>query len=236
MEKRIERLKILVPIRQFLEKEGIGIAKETISAQIETMKKDPNPFGRYPPKPLTHVMVRQCITWEDLRLMIMTDIGMSMWAKRQWRQQFPTPQSWSAHCSEKAAEFRDQFGKFTIIPFTINRWPKGAKDEDEAKAMLKKQAETARKQLMQGKTTDSSVKELEPEILPFSCFGADNTSHMEELAVGSVSRPLKSGSGWYLLKRLFLTGEDIADVLKNKYLSDTRDETEDRIRTETVIK
>ena len=168
--------------------------------------------------------------------MIMADIGMSMWGEREWEQEFPTPQSWDAYCSERETEFRDQFGKFTVIPFIIDRWPKSAKNEDEAKAMLKEQAETARKQLMQGKTTDPSMKELKVEILPFSCFGEDNTSHLKELAAGHVSRPLKTRFGWYLLKRLSLTREYIADVLKKKYLSDTQYEAEDRIRAETVIK
>ncbi len=227
---------MLVPIRQFLKKEGIEIAEKEISARIEALKEDPNPFGHYPPKPLTHVMVRECITWKDLRLMIITDIGMSMWVQRQWRQQFPTPQSWNAYCSGKSAEFRDQFGKFAIIPFTIGRWPKGAKDEDEAKAMLKKQAETARTRLMQGEATDFTAKEPKPEILPFSCFGEDNTPDIEKLAAGHVSRPLETRDGWYLLKRLALTDKDIADVLKNRYLSDTRNETENRIRAETVIR
>lgn len=227
---------MLVPIRQFLKREGIDITEEKISARKKAMENDPNPFDWYPPKSLTHVMAWESITWKDLRLMIMTDIGMSMWGEREWQRQFPTPQSWNAYCSEKSTEFRDQFGKFTVIPFIISRWPKGAKDEDEAKAMLKEQAKTARKQLMEGKTIDPAVKELKVEILPFSCFGEDNTSHLKELVAGHVSRPLKTGFGWYLLKRLSLTREDMADVLKKKYLFDTRYEAEDRISAETVIK
>ena len=114
-----------MPIRQFLKKEGIDIAKEKISARIKVMENDPNPFDWYPPKPLTEVMAWESITRKDLRLMIMTDIGMSMWGEREWQQQFPTLQFWNEYCSEKGREFRNQSGKFARIPFIIDRLETG---------------------------------------------------------------------------------------------------------------
>jgi hypothetical protein len=122
-----------------------------------------------------------------------------------------------------------------IIPFIIDRWPEGAKDEEEAKAILKKRAEAARERLSRGESADPSVKERKPEIVPFSCFGEENASDLRELAAGRVSRPLETRYGWYLLKRVSLTEKDVSDLLKSKYLSDTREETENRIRTEAVI-
>jgi hypothetical protein len=224
-----------VPIRQFLKQEGVSVPKEKTDARIKALKEDPNPFGTPRPTPLTHVMVRECITWDDLRLMIVADIGMGMWAEREWQKQFPTLESWDEYCWQEDSEFRDRFGKFVVIPFILDRWPEGAKDEEEAKAILKKRAEAAREQLSGGKSADPSVRGRKAEIAPFSCFGEDNASHLKALAAGHVSRPMEVRYGWYLLKRVSLTEKDVSDFLKGKYLSDTREEAENRIRTEAVI-
>jgi parvulin-like peptidyl-prolyl isomerase len=226
---------MLVPIRQFLEEEEISVPKEKIDARIENLKQDPNPFGGYRPIPLIEVMVRECITWEDLRLMITADMGMSMWVERQWQEEFPTPESWTGYCREKDAECRGRFGKFVIIPFTMNHWPEGAKNETEARSILKKQAETAKEQLTRGTSTDPSIQELEPRVIPFSYFGEDQASHLRELTRGHVSRPLETRFGWYLLKRDSMTAKDVSDLLKDMFLSDAREETENRISTEAVI-
>ncbi len=133
---RRARLIRLIPLRQFLKSERIEITAEEIDKRIEELKAQPNPFGRHPPKPLTHVMVRECISPGDLRLMVLVNAGMARWAEAQWKKKWPDAETWSDHCRAERPNLIREFGKFRWMSFSMSRWPKGAKDEGEALAML----------------------------------------------------------------------------------------------------
>jgi hypothetical protein len=241
-EMRRTRLMRYVPLRQFLDAEGITVSKQDVDKRIEEMKKEPNPFGKAPPKPLRAVMVRDCMTWGDLRLMLRVHIGMERWARRQWKDRWPTEDAWKEYCLGERRTFLERFGKFTRLSFTLSRWPKGARDEQEAMRLLKKGADTAIERLnaggrVQDVAQDPTIngKLVAAEILPLGAFGAGHTEMLRELAAGQAFGPIRTRFGWEVLVRKALSTQELSEALKLQFLVRTRIETERKIVSEARI-
>lgn len=244
---RQSRLIRLIPIRQFLEKENIIITKQTIEKQIEIMKAHPDPFKRYPPKPLSHVMVRECISWSDLRLMIRTDTGMQRWAEREWRRKWPTERKWKNYCKTKNQDFNSRFGKFRRMSFTFMQWPKGANNETEALKLLKVQADAAKKSMDAGQDFINVAQKCFPYLekrnnnaitaitLPFDFLGLNHAETLRNLKIGQCSKPLKTRMSWELVKREPATNIDIGIILKKEFIYHIRKETEQMISAKTNL-
>ena len=135
---RRTRLIQLVPERQFLTKNKIDISDEELTKRIDEIKAHPNPFGKSPPKPLAHVMVRDCMPWYDVRLIVKTNLGFIKFAEQDFRKKWPTDEDWMEHAKSERTTFEETHGKFRRISFSFAQWPKGAKTETEALVLLKK--------------------------------------------------------------------------------------------------
>jgi hypothetical protein len=241
-EMRRARLMKYVPLRQFLDREGIKISKEEIDEEIERMKKDPNPFGKAPPKPVCAVMVRDCITWKDLRLMLRVNLGMEKWVERQWKEKWPTEEKWKEHCRDEENTFREGYGKFGRLSFSISKWPKGAKDEQDAMRILKKRADAAAKKLSSREDFEKVAKdpavagEIVPgRVLPLGIFGPEHTETLRKLPAGGTTEPIRTAFSWEIVRRERLTPEDLSEVLKLRFLVRTRMETEKKVAEEAKI-
>ncbi len=241
-ETRRARLIRYVPLRQFLDREGVAVSKKEIDEEIEIMKKDPNPFGKAPPKPISAVMVRDCITWSDLRLMLRVDLGMDKWAERQRKEKWPTEDSWKEYCRGEEKTFREQYGKFSRLSFSISRWPQGAKDEEDALRILKERADAAAKKLSSGEDFEKVAKDpavageiAAAQILPLTAFGPDHTKALEKLAAGGTTDPMKTPFSWEIVRKERLAPEDLSEVLKLRFLVRTRVEAEKKVGSETKI-
>jgi hypothetical protein len=241
-EMRRKRLIRYVPLRQFLDREGITVTKKEIDAEIEIMKKDPNPFGKAPPKPVCAVMVRDVITWSDLRLMLRVDLGMDRWAEKQWKEKWPTEEEWKGYCRDEEKAFRERFGKFSRMSFSISKWPKGAKNEEEALRILKERADAAAKKLAAGGKFDEVVKDpavngeiAAASILPLAVFGPDHTESLKDLPVGGTTEPMKTPFSWEIVRRERLTPEDLQEVLKLRFLVETKMELQRKVAAEAKI-
>jgi hypothetical protein len=241
-EMRRTRLIRYVPIRQFLDKEGIEVTKEEIEAEIERMKKDPNPFGKAPPKPVCAVMVRDCITWSDLRLMLRVDIGMEKWVEKQWKEKWPTENEWKEYCTQEEKGFGESYGKFGRLSFSISKWPKGAKDEADALRILKERADAAAKKLSDGGKFEEVAKDpavageiASTQILPYRALGPDHTETLKNLPVGGTTEPVKTPFSWEIIRREKLTPEDLSEALKLRFLMQLRMEAQQKVASEAKI-
>ncbi|MFC1672195.1 peptidylprolyl isomerase [Planctomycetota bacterium] len=239
---RRTRLIRCIPLRQFLDAEGVKVPKEAIDAVIEKMKKDPNPFGKQPPKPVTAVMVRDCITWDDLRLMIRVDIGMKKWVERQWTEKWPTAEKWKEHCRNEAAAFEEHYGRFSRLSFSISNWPPGAKDEADALKILKTRADEAKKRLDAKEDFDKVAKDpsvkaqtVPAQILPFRALGSDHADTLKQLGVGQTSDPIATRFSWEIVRREKLPPEDLSEVLKIRFLVQTQADAEKKVAAEAKI-
>jgi hypothetical protein len=237
---RRERLLRLLPQRQFLDREGVEVAPAEIDARIAQMKRDPNPFGRHPPKPLLDVMTRECIPWEELRLMIRVDLGMRRWAERQWDRRWPSAAAWASRAAEQRTEFDRRYGRFRRLAFSLERWPAGARDEDEAMAALREQASRARERLDRGEDFDAVAAELRGpaagapgsgagEVLPFTCLGDANVEALRGLAEGAASAPVQTRFAWIILRREPATDADVRQTLREEFILSVRSEKEKEI-------
>jgi hypothetical protein len=243
-EMRRKRLIELVPVRQFLEREKVEVAAAEIDARIAAMKAEPNPFGVSPPKPMHQVMARQVMSMDDVRLMVRIELGLAKWAEREWRKKWPTDKEWSAYVAEKRAGIEEEAGRFSRIPFSLSRWPKGAKDEDEALAMLKEQAAAARKRIAAGEAFEdvaAEVRGVKKEALPapamvrYEILGEKTGAALREMPAGSVSEPLPSRSGWDLWRKEPLGDAEASAALKADFVAGLRAETLRRVAAEAKI-
>jgi hypothetical protein len=242
-QKRRERLISLVIMRQFLEKEKIVVSDEDVNQKIEQMKLEKNPFDRHPPKPLAHVMVRECIAWDDLKLMIRTDKGLQLWAERELLRRWPDDAAWKKYCQDERKTLEENFGAFLRISFSINNWPKGAKTEDEAMERLKASAEEAKKRVESGEDFKKIARESLgqdandpiPAVLPFTILGEDNVERLKTLEPGAVSDPLRSPFSWELWQRTALTDEQLSRVLRDKFIFQAKMAAQQRLLKEAKL-
>jgi hypothetical protein len=241
-EMRRARLIRYVPLRQFLDREGIKISKEEIDREIERMKKDPNPFGKAPPKPVCAVMVRDCITWKDLRLMLRVDLGMEKWVEKQWKEKWPTEEEWKEHCRDEEKAFRERYGKFGRLSFSISKWPKGAKDEEDAMRILKERADAAAKKLSSGEGFEKVAKdpavagEIVPgRVLPLGLFGPEHTETLKKLPVGETTGSIRTPFSWEIIRMEKLTPKDLSEALKLRFLMQTRMQAQQKVTSEAKI-
>lgn len=233
---RRDRLVSLLPVKQFLAKEGIAVKDYEIEKRLDEMKADPDPFRQSPPKPLKHVMVRQAITFPDVKLMILTELGMQKWVEREWRKKWPTDKEWMTYCGEERAVFDKEFGKFTVLHFSLASWPKGAKDETEAMEILGKQAEAAKKMLDAGESFEKVAAELKggkeapkPALLPVGFLGEKNADAVRGIPEGKTSEPLRTPMAWLLVRRDAVADEDISLALKQRWQAKLRADTMQKI-------
>lgn len=229
---RRERLIRLIPLRQFLDKENIKINDAVIEKQIEDMKKQPNPFGRHPPRRLEHVMVRECISWDDLKLMIRVEQGMIQWAEQQWQKKWGDKSQWDEYCTNHKTEFDANYGKFRVYNFSILDWPAGAKTEEEAIEKLKQKAFNVKENLDNGETVEEHGT---ISIIPYAFFGDSHTESLKKLQVDGHAEVLRMRFGWMVVKREKITQSEISDALKKKFIQQIRAETEERIAKETKL-
>ena len=242
---RRTRLIRLIPLRQFLDREGVAVTPDEIERRITAMKAEPNPFGRHPPKPLTHVMVRECMSWSDVRLLIRTDLGMQKWAEREWQRKWPSREAWAEYCRVEKTSFADRYGKFRRLSFSMSRWPKGAKDEEEALAMLKQEAERAKARLDAGETFAQAGASVLPAagaadpapaaVLPFDFLGPQQMDALRRLPAGETSAPLPARFSWEILRKETVSDEDMGEVLKREFVARKRLEAEDTVAKEAKL-
>jgi hypothetical protein len=232
---RRRRLMDIVPLRQFLDREGVKVSAKEIDAEIERMKKLPSPLGATPPRPLRAVMVRDCITWNDLRPMIRVDIGMKRWAETRWRKTWPTDVAWEEHCRREGRALRNRIARFRRLSFGLSPGPKGAADEDEAMSILKRRAADAARKLAAGTPLDAVAKDanvqgtVAAEILPFDVFGPDRAHELRSLPLGKATSPISTRFGWHILLKEPLSASDRERELKSRFSSRTLAATVDEI-------
>jgi len=229
---RRERLIKLIPLRQFLDRENIKIDDAVIEKQIEEMKKQPNPLGRHPPRRLEQVMVRECISWDDLKLMIRVELGMTQWAEREWKKKWSDNSRWIEYCTNRKDEFDSKYGKFQIYNFSIFDWPAGAKTEEEAMEKLKQKAQNVKEALDAGRKVEESGV---VSIIPYDSFGDSHTETLKKLQVNGTAEVLQMRFGWMVVRREKVTPAEISEVLKKEFMEQIRREAEERIARETKV-
>lgn len=229
---RRERLIRLIPIRQFLDKENIKINDAVIEKQIEDMKQQPNPLGRHPPRRLEQVMVRECISWDDLRLMIRVEQGMTQWTEQQWQKKWGDKSQWEKYCTNHKADFEAKYGKFRIYNFSIFDWPAGAKTEEEAIEKLKLKAFNVKENLDNGKAVEEHGT---ISIIPYAFWEESHAENLKKLQIDGPAEVLRMRFGWMVVKREKITQSEISDVLKKDFIQQIRAEAEERIAKETKL-
>ncbi len=245
-EIRRNRLIRLLPMRQFLDREGIEVRNDEIDARIQEMERHPNPFGVSPPKPLAHVMVRQCLPMEDLRLLVRIELGMQKWALREWERRWGKAQAWESYCTEKRTAWEERCGKFRRLWFSLEQWPAGARDEDEAMERLKERAEKAWQAMEEAErfqpVADGAVRAGEARlsesavILPYDFWGPEQVARIRGLKVGKFSEPIRTRFGWEIVLREAITDEDVRAALKADFLKQCREDMETRITREAEVR
>lgn len=241
---RKTRLIRLLPVRQFLKKENVSVSEVDIEQQIAAMRTDPNPFHVSPPKSMLQVMVRRVISMDDLKLLILTDLGMSQWAKLELKRQWPAERDWAGYCQMEQSAFVEKYGKFKRLSFDLSSWPKGAKDETEALDLLHQQAVAAKQRLDRGEDFDAimlDIKKGDKNNLPpaglisFEALTAENATKLRALPDGGTTEPLKMMQSWEIFRKEVLTDNEIAAALKVQVLARLRDEKEKQIAAEARL-
>lgn len=243
-EMRRARLVELIPVRQFLDREGVAVPAAEIDARIEAMKADPNPFGVSPPKPMNQVMARRAMSPDDVRLAVRIELGLARWAERERLKKWPSGKEWAAHAADRRAAFEKEHARLSRISFSLSRWPKGARDEPEALELLRQQAAAARRRIAAGESFEALAAEVrgvnrealpEPAVVPYAALGGETAEALRKLPEGGVSDPLPSPVGWSLWRKEPMSDAQASEAIKRDFLAGLQAEALRRIAAEARL-
>ena len=232
---KYERLISAAVVRQFLARSKITVSNDTVTAEIEALRKTPPAAGcsccRY--ASLEQFMRDQGYDMDELRRAIVNDIGMNKYLTAEWDKNSLGVEKAS---DQVEARVRSEYVKASHIFFNTFQKPDFQENPDKVLDVAWSNARDAQQRLARGEKfedvaatmSDDAMSNTKGGLLgciPRNAFGSAFSSAVDDLKPGKSSKPIETQWGIHIIRRETMTDADILKIIRDEYVADNMETT-----------
>ena len=213
-----------------LKRQGITVEEAAIDAEVARLRQTPPSAGcsccTYPS--LEAFLTANAYDMAELRETITKELGMDRLITSLWEKEYPAGPARDALVAEERPRIERNFVRFTHIFFNTFQNPDFGTDPETVRLEDRSKAEGVSKRLAEGGDFAAIAREVSEDsnsapqggligCVPKTMFGDEIRKVLDDLPVGTVSKPVESVYGFHILRWDPLTDEDVLNIVKDVY-------------------